>query len=275
MAPTGARVAELGCGAGWLCIMLAKLGASDVVGIDFSPEQIGRARRYAQESGVDKRVRFEVGNIEEISERVGKCHLIVAHAFLHHLATTEIRKVLAKIHRCLTPRGHLIIWEPVQYPRSLARNSSEMWKRVLWWLTSVPNRGQRWGIRKQSEEELNIRRILAGRQVGNPPQGPSPKETPFSPGEIEMLVDPLFDVVSSHRCMAGSLRVAEELLLMGLSHPYISRALFWPLLWTARLVEIQVLKHDAPSDDWVFEMFDCVAKEKTTAPISVPASTMN
>jgi SAM-dependent methyltransferase len=263
MVPAGARIAELGCGTGWLSIMLATLGAAEVLGIDFSPEQIEKARRCALENKAGKRVRFEVGNVEEISERVGKCEIIIVHGFLHHLATTEIREVLASIYRSLTPGGHLVIWEPVRYTTSLPRAANSRWERTLQWLSNIPNRGQRLGIRRRSDAEISVRQLLAQRNVGHPPQGPSPKETPFGPGEIEALVAPLFGVVDRRRCMSGTPKVAEELLLMELSHPWVSRVLFWPLLGMARFAESRLLQIGPSARDWTFEMFDCVAKEDT------------
>jgi SAM-dependent methyltransferase len=276
MAPAGGRIAELGCGAGWLSIMLAKLGAAEVIGLDFSPEQIEKAKRRALEDNVEKHVRFEVGGVEEVSERIGKCELIIVHGFLHHLATTEIREVLANIHRSLAPEGHLVICEPVQYPRSPSGGPADRWERILQWLSGIPSRGQRWGLHRPSEVESSVRRLLGERSVGHSPRGPSPKEIAFNPGELETLVDPLFRVAPPRRCVFASVKVAEELLLLELSHPYVCRVLFWPLLWMSRFVESRMLRQKPSGQSWVLEMFDCVAKEKAQfATDQSPRQTVN
>jgi len=57
----GARVADVGCGAGQAVITLASaFPASTVVGYDVSPAAIEAARRNAKEAGVEDRVRFTV-----------------------------------------------------------------------------------------------------------------------------------------------------------------------------------------------------------------------
>ncbi|MEN9519775.1 MAG: hypothetical protein RLZZ381_2363, partial [Cyanobacteriota bacterium] len=54
-----ASIAELGCGTGWLSILLAKMGAEKVFGLDFSEAQIQKARKGAIEAGVDRQVSFQ------------------------------------------------------------------------------------------------------------------------------------------------------------------------------------------------------------------------
>ena len=58
-----ARVADLGCGEGWLSIGLATAYPMiQVVGVDADPASIEAATRHASEAGVADRVRFELGD---------------------------------------------------------------------------------------------------------------------------------------------------------------------------------------------------------------------
>lgn len=62
-AEPSARVADLGCGEGWLSIGLASAYPMiQVVGVDADPASIEAATRHASDANVDDRVRFEVGD---------------------------------------------------------------------------------------------------------------------------------------------------------------------------------------------------------------------
>jgi SAM-dependent methyltransferase len=55
-------VLDVGCGPGHYAIELARLGASNVHGLDFAPAMIDLARRHAAHAGVSERCEFEVGD---------------------------------------------------------------------------------------------------------------------------------------------------------------------------------------------------------------------
>lgn len=61
-----ARFADVGCGAGWSSIAIARAyPKARVDGFDFDPEAVEAARRNAAEAGVGDRVRFHVRKAEE------------------------------------------------------------------------------------------------------------------------------------------------------------------------------------------------------------------
>jgi predicted O-methyltransferase YrrM len=61
--PTG-TVLEVGSGPGRLAMLLAQRAPGlEVVGVDISPEMVGRAAWRVEEAGFDERVRFEVGDV--------------------------------------------------------------------------------------------------------------------------------------------------------------------------------------------------------------------
>ncbi len=62
-----ARVADLGCGEGWLSIGLAlAYPMIQVVGVDADPASIEAATRHASEANVGDRVRFELGDARDL-----------------------------------------------------------------------------------------------------------------------------------------------------------------------------------------------------------------
>jgi SAM-dependent methyltransferase len=60
---SGARVADVGCGHGASTLILAEAyPRSEIVGFDYHPESIERARAAAQQAGADDRVSFEIAS---------------------------------------------------------------------------------------------------------------------------------------------------------------------------------------------------------------------
>ena len=63
----GKSVLDVGCGTGRFCFPLAQDGARHVVGIDFAPSMIERAREIAREMNLAERCEFTPGDIMEYS----------------------------------------------------------------------------------------------------------------------------------------------------------------------------------------------------------------
>jgi SAM-dependent methyltransferase len=249
----GSKVLELGCGTGWLTILLAQLGVSFVVGRDFSPAQIDRAKRAARDAGVDARVRFEVAGPGSLHG--DECFdVIVMHAFLHHLSSDEIAETLLTASHGLAPHGRLVVVEPMHYPEGPAQEplSLQIGRR----LESLPTLLHRRGLRREGDAEANVRRRLAHRHVGAPPFGPSPKEAAFAPTELLALLESHFEVIDRRRCLCMSHLVAQELLIAKLSQPRLWSALGPPAVAAARLADRHFLKlGPVPRTVWVFEAF--------------------
>jgi SAM-dependent methyltransferase len=63
---SGARVADIGCGHGASTLILAEAyPRSEIIGFDYHPESIERARAAARQAGVDERVSFEIASAKE------------------------------------------------------------------------------------------------------------------------------------------------------------------------------------------------------------------
>lgn len=88
----GKRVLDVGCGSGRYCVELATRGASEVVGLDVSPQILDIARDLAQNRGVESRCQFIQQDVMEYEDRDG-FDVIIANGFFdyvrepHHVLT--------------------------------------------------------------------------------------------------------------------------------------------------------------------------------------------
>lgn len=262
-AGTNGNILELGCGTGWLCLLLAKLGARRVTGIDFSQKQIQTAldaAKYAQ--GKNANVSFQCVDGTSFTPNGTSFDVVIAHAFLHHLSVEEINKTLDAVPNLLAKDGVFITFEPT-FRKSQNTFSLNKWEKLFRFIQHSAIRGQKLGFRKMSNNEISIRTLIAERPQGIPPYGPSPKEIPFLDGELERLLSKNFTVLEVTRCMTMSHLVMQEWLLREISNP-VSSKLLMPFI--ARLVawiEKNNIKHlnlKKQSCNWTFNMFVCKKK---------------
>jgi len=106
----GARVADIGCGAGAsTIIMAAAFPNSEFVGYDYHDKSIARAREAAEEAGYLPNLRFEVAKAKEAS--ANDFDLVCCFDCLHDMgdpvgAATHVREMLK-------PDGTFMIVEPM------------------------------------------------------------------------------------------------------------------------------------------------------------------
>lgn len=252
-------VLELGCGTGWLSLLFAEAGVTNVVGMDFSPDQIDRAQRQARDRGLDGRVRFVVADPETIApERTFDA--VVMHAFLHHLSSSEIRAALAEASRHMTPGGRLVLLEPVHFANGPPRGPLAL--VALRRIESFPRKVLLRGLRRAGRSESEVRRRLGSRSTGIPPFGPSPKELPFEPEELEGLLAEGFVVDECRPVMSMAHLVAQELLVSGLSQPRLWGLLERPMLSLACALDRSfVARPVLPSSVWVFRLYLCTKRQ--------------
>ena len=251
------RILELGCGVGWLCSILAESGAKEVVGVDFSPAQIAIAKARAEALGLTGRVNFICadGTQEKLVKNLYNC--VVVHGFLHHLNREEIQRTLASIPKLLKSNGTFIAFEPFRHE---AKQNKVPPVQIKWQdnLAQWANRGQRLGLRTLTNEEKKWRDLFAHRNWGTLPHGPSPKEIPFAPGELEGYLNPHFIIESQDVCMVRSHLIVQEWLLREVSNPRMTR---WLLPWVARaaawLDRGMFQKTDSLPNSWIFKMLVC------------------
>jgi 2-polyprenyl-3-methyl-5-hydroxy-6-metoxy-1,4-benzoquinol methylase len=106
----GARVADLGTGAGWSAIELAKAyPAVHVDGYDNDEDSIGRARRNAAEHGVADRVGFEVRDITEVVAGGTQYDLVTFFECVHDFAHPV--EALTAARTALAPGGSVLVMD--------------------------------------------------------------------------------------------------------------------------------------------------------------------
>jgi trans-aconitate 2-methyltransferase len=99
----GMRVVDLGCGTGELTGRLADaLPASDVTGIDSSPEMLARALKYKRRG-----LRFEPGTIESVA---GQWDLVFSHAAIQWI--DDHSSFIPRLFGLVRPGGQLAVQLP-------------------------------------------------------------------------------------------------------------------------------------------------------------------
>jgi ubiquinone/menaquinone biosynthesis C-methylase UbiE len=252
----GDSVLEVGCGTGWLALLLAEAGVASVTGIDFSPEQIRLAQAAAADAGAAG-VRFEVATVEQLVDEGRSFDVIVMHAFLHHLSTSEIRDVVDGARKLLSDGGRLVVLEPVLHPTGGRRPLS---LRILNRIERLPLGLSARGLRPISPAEREVRERLETRAAATLPFGPAPKETAFEPDELVELLGEHLTVADRVPVASSCFLVAEQLLLAELSQPRLWRALRSPLLRISSLLDRRMVAADQPpAGVWIFELLVCRA----------------
>lgn len=100
------RIVDLGCGYGALVYCLKELGYHNVVGVDYSSEQV----ELAHQLGVQE---VEQGDIETFLTKVeGQFDIVFLIDVLEHLTRVELISLLSKIYQLLTNSGKIIIHVP-------------------------------------------------------------------------------------------------------------------------------------------------------------------
>lgn len=110
---THPRVLDLGCGSGATSVYLAERGF-DVLGVDFTPVALERARARAARAGVDGRCRFVPGDLAGAPiagvDDAGPFDLLVDYSTIDDAPGPRRRAMAATVHR-LTQHGSLFfLW---------------------------------------------------------------------------------------------------------------------------------------------------------------------
>ena len=134
----GARVLDVGCGAGYGSDLLRRSGASTVVGVDFDRRNIRYASRHYPS------VRFRQADAQHLPPDLGTFDLIVASNVLEHLE--QIEPALDSIRAMLAPAGGRLILAvpPIVDAASLAANEAIPYHRsnymVAQWIELLSSR---------------------------------------------------------------------------------------------------------------------------------------
>lgn len=102
---TPMRVADVGCGAGWSTLAMARaFPQAEVIGLDADPASVYDAQRNAAAQGVT--VRFDVRTADAVAE-VGPFDLVLVLEALHDMARPD--EALRAMREALAPGGSVLV----------------------------------------------------------------------------------------------------------------------------------------------------------------------
>lgn len=134
----GARVMEIGCGAGRVAVALADRGF-DVEAVDASPEMVDRAREHITMRGLEQRAHVQVADAERVPGASGSFDLVVAIGLLPWVPSPKLAVLEAA--RLVRPGGAMLLTadnaarlgafgEPGAHPLlGRAREARRNWRR--------------------------------------------------------------------------------------------------------------------------------------------------
>ena len=143
----GKTVLDFGCGCGASSVVLARLGARMVHGVEPNSAYVEVARRRVEESGLAARVQVHhVPDTTRLPLPDAAVDLVVCNAVLEHIPPQRRAAHLREIWRVLRPGGDLLISE----------TPNRLWPKDhhttgLWWVPYLPPRLARWYAIRRSD----------------------------------------------------------------------------------------------------------------------------
>jgi len=159
---SGARVLDLGCGAGWAIVELAeRFPVSRVDGADIEPRSVELAQAHIVERGLADRCTARLLGSEGLTDE-GTYDVITMFLVVHEIRPEAKDTVLAAAARALAPGGSLVLFDEA-YPDTdpALRTMPSRFTAVAQWFEMT------WGNRIDTATELRARCIKAGLRVAD------------------------------------------------------------------------------------------------------------
>jgi cyclopropane-fatty-acyl-phospholipid synthase len=102
----GQKILDIGCGWGGLAIYLAQMETVDVLGVTLSKEQHSLAVERAKQAGIADRVRFELRDYRELTQRFDR---IVSVGMFEHVGVQRYGEFFAKINELMPDDGVMLL----------------------------------------------------------------------------------------------------------------------------------------------------------------------
>ena len=120
---------DVGCGSGNLIVEIAqKYNSIDLIGIDISDEILELAKQRAIKNELNERIKFEIGNVENLPFLDNSIDFIISSLSLHHWANSKI--AFKELVRTLKGDGLLLIFD-------FRRNSRKFFYGLLKFATKI------------------------------------------------------------------------------------------------------------------------------------------
>jgi SAM-dependent methyltransferase len=158
----GARVLDLGCGAGWAIVELAnRYPASRVDGVDIEPRSIDLARERIIDQGLADRCSARLLGPNGLTDEA-RYDVITMFLVVHEIEPELKDIVLAAAARALAPGGSLVVFDEA-YPETdgAMRTMPSRFTVVAQWYEAT------WGNRMDTAAELRARCSRAGLRVAD------------------------------------------------------------------------------------------------------------
>ncbi len=99
------RVLDIGCGWGTLLIQAAKKYGVTGMGITLSKNQCKHARQAAKKAGVDKQIKFELLNYQDLAEQGEKFDRIISVGMFEHVGQNNQADYFKAVNTMLKPKS--------------------------------------------------------------------------------------------------------------------------------------------------------------------------
>jgi len=110
--PQGAQVLDIGCGNGSTLIRLAEKRGCGGIGVDYADTLLDLARKAAKDSGVEDRLKFLKGDVQELANDIGQFDNVITQRCLINLETdNEQKSAFGSIVNVLRPGGRYYMIE--------------------------------------------------------------------------------------------------------------------------------------------------------------------